>query len=289
MQPGTATVGDAGRRGEITDVPRAACAVAGAGAAGAVAVTGVGACADIRRLLGVYLVGAIEPAERAVADRHLARCAACREVLAGLAALPALLGRVPAAEAGGLSPDEAEWDRPFNLPPGAGLPRLLGQAARIRRVRRWRGAAAAAAVLVIASAGAAVAGHVLGPAASPVSGQIAWKTVSARNARTLASATVDYAPRAWGTVLEVRVGKIVAGTTCQLRATNSRGQQTAAGGWTIAPGQPAAWYPASASFPASTVRSFEVTADGKTLVTIPVSPLAAPATRGSLWPGATPR
>jgi predicted anti-sigma-YlaC factor YlaD len=72
-----------------------------------------GACGDIRHLLGVYLVGAIEPADRAAAREHLARCAACREELAGLAGLPGLLGRVPAAEASGFSPDEAEWDRLF--------------------------------------------------------------------------------------------------------------------------------------------------------------------------------
>jgi hypothetical protein len=243
-----------------------------------------GACADIRCLLGVYLVGAIEPADRSTADRHLARCAECQGELAGLAALPALLGRVPAAEAGGLSADEAEWDRPFNPQPGTDLPRLLGRAARIRRGRRRRNMAAAAAALVIASAGAAAAGHELAPAtsaSSPVSGQIAWKTVSARNARTLASVTVDYAPAASGTALEVQVGKVAAGTICQLRVTNSRGQQAAAGGWRVTPGQPAAWYPASASFPASTVRSFEVIADGKILVTIPVSPPAGPAAPGS--------
>jgi hypothetical protein len=252
-------------------------------------VTGSRECADIRHLLGVYLVGAIEPAQRAVAGAHLTRCAECREELAGLAALPALLGRVPAAEAGGLSPDEAEWDRLFDPQPGTDLPRLLSRAARIRRVRRWRGIAAAAAALVIGVAGAVIAQRELNPAAPPVPGQIAWKTVSARSRLTLASATVDYAARPWGTALEVRVGKIAAGTTCQLRVTNSRGQQAAAGGWTVAPGHPAAWYPASVPFPAASVRSFEVTAGKKILVTIPVSALAAPAAPGPSWPGPAAR
>jgi hypothetical protein len=199
VRPGTAATGDAGRRGEITDAPQPGRAMAGPGTIGAVAVTWAGACADIRRLLGVYLVGAIEPADRAAADVHLAGCAACRGELAGLAALPALLGRVSAAEVGGLSADEAEWDRSFAPQPGTDLPRLLGRAARIRRVRRWRGVAAA--VVVIASAGAVAAGHVLATAASPVPGQSAWNTVSAHNARTLVSATEDYASRAWGTAL----------------------------------------------------------------------------------------
>jgi anti-sigma factor RsiW len=253
--------------------------VAGTGITAVVAVTGARECADTRYLLGVYVVGAIDPADRAAADAHLARCAGCRAELAGLAALPALLGRVPAAEAGGLSPDEAEWDLSFAPQPDADLPWLLGRAARFRRARRRREAAVAAAVLVIAGAGAAAAGHVLDPA-SAAPGRTAWTTVSARNARTRASATVDYAPIGRRTALEVQVGRIPAGTACQLRVTNSRGQQAAAGGWTVVPGRPAAWYPASASFPAATIRSFEVTADGKTLVIISVRPRPPPAAPG---------
>jgi predicted lipoprotein with Yx(FWY)xxD motif len=49
----------------------------------------------MRPLLGVYLTGAIAPADRAVVVRHLAACADCRTELAGLAALPALLRRPP--------------------------------------------------------------------------------------------------------------------------------------------------------------------------------------------------
>ena len=54
-----------------------------------------GTCAGIRPQLGVYLTGAIAPADRAVVVRHLAACADCRAELAGLAALPALLRRPP--------------------------------------------------------------------------------------------------------------------------------------------------------------------------------------------------
>src|SRR5437660_12103088 len=54
-----------------------------------------GMCAGIRPLLGVYLTGAIAPADRAVVVRHLAACADCRAELAGLAGLPGLLRRPP--------------------------------------------------------------------------------------------------------------------------------------------------------------------------------------------------
>ncbi len=93
--------------------------------------------------------------------------------------------------------------------------------------------------------------------------------VAAAAGLTLASATVNYAPTAWGTQLDVQVSEIPAGTSCQLRVTSSRGQDVAAGSWTVAVGHLGAWYPASASFPASSVRGFEVTAGGKVLVTVP--------------------
>ena len=53
-------------------------------------------CAQARRELGVYLLGAIEPAQRALVERHLAGCQACRAELSELAGLPSLLRRVPA-------------------------------------------------------------------------------------------------------------------------------------------------------------------------------------------------
>ena len=51
-------------------------------------------CADARPSLGVYVLGAIDPAERALVDAHLLTCRDCRDELAGLAGLPALLARV---------------------------------------------------------------------------------------------------------------------------------------------------------------------------------------------------
>ncbi len=66
-------------------------------------MSGMDECDGVRPLLGVYLTGAIAPADRAVLTRHLASCEQCREELAGLAGLPGLLRRPPvqaAAEAG---------------------------------------------------------------------------------------------------------------------------------------------------------------------------------------------
>ena len=43
-------------------------------------------CTDARLSLGVYVLGAIDPAERALVDAHLLTCRDCRDELAGLAA-----------------------------------------------------------------------------------------------------------------------------------------------------------------------------------------------------------
>jgi len=51
-------------------------------------------CAEARPSLGVYVLGAIDPGERGLVDAHLVTCRDCRDELAGLAGLPALLARV---------------------------------------------------------------------------------------------------------------------------------------------------------------------------------------------------
>lgn len=62
-------------------------------------------CGEARISLGVYVLGAIDPAERALVDAHLVTCRDCRDELAGLAGLPALLARVSAEEAIALAED----------------------------------------------------------------------------------------------------------------------------------------------------------------------------------------
>ena len=58
-------------------------------------MTGSAECRDIRHALGVYVLGAIDPAERSMVDAHLSTCPECREELAGLAGLPGLAAAYP--------------------------------------------------------------------------------------------------------------------------------------------------------------------------------------------------
>src|SRR5262249_24420549 len=138
---------------------------AGLGRTGASAMTGMAGCRGIRQALGVYVLGAIDPAERAQVDEHLATCPECREELASLAGLPAMLRKVPVVEAERLAAAE---DDPglTGMPSPEILPSLLGRPATVRRIRRWRGLAAAAAVALVAIAGGAAVTNALEPSGS---------------------------------------------------------------------------------------------------------------------------
>ena len=221
-------------------------------------MTGGGTCAWIRLELGVYLLGAIEPAQRARVDHHLAACPACRAELAALAGLPALLRRVPADEATELPLEDTIPAAP-GPPPGA-PPR------RMARARR-RSVLTVAAALVAGFA-AALGVQALHAAGEPPASTAQAVTADAANPATGAWAAVRYTPQPWGTKLAVRVTGIPAGTRCQLLVMTTRGQHIAAGGWTIAAGHQVTWYPASAPFQATRLRGFEITTSGRILVTI---------------------
>jgi predicted lipoprotein with Yx(FWY)xxD motif len=126
-----------------------------------------GECAGIRHQLGVYVTGAIAPADRAALVRHLASCQRCRDELAGLAALPGLLRRTPAwaaaqppgESAGAHERDAGAHERDAGE---ALLGRALSRMARRRRRRQW---ALAAAATVLAAA--AAAGWALRPGSPP--------------------------------------------------------------------------------------------------------------------------
>jgi hypothetical protein len=232
-------------------------------------MTTVGECGEIRQALGVYLLGAISPADRSTVERHLARCAGCRAELAGLAALPGRLGSVPAADVTRMAGDERDRAARDERPPDVPLQTLLDRTARIRRHLRWRRLAVAAAAMVIVGGGAVAGSRVLdAPAARPAAPAVPWAaTVSGSDPQTGMSATVRYLPRPWGLALLVQVSGISPGTRCELQVVNARGQDVPAGGWMVAAGHTAEWYPASSPLPAADVRGFLITtAQGRDLV-----------------------
>jgi Putative zinc-finger len=226
-------------------------------------------CGDLREALAVYVLGAIEPADRDAVDRHLAGCADCRDELAGLAGLPALLRRVSVAEATALA--VGGTGRSENLPSGQVLQSMLARSSRQRRrhLRTW--AAAAAAAGLVAGAGVIAGWQAARPPAPQAVGSAPAWTGASRGAsqQTRASAIVRYATSRWGLRLSMQVIGVPPGTACELEVINRGGQEEAAGSWTIT-GRPGAWYPASAAVPLSGIRGFVLSSGSRTLVRIPV-------------------
>lgn len=225
-------------------------------------------CRDIRQLLGVYVLGAIDPAERPAVDDHLAWCQSCRDELAGLAPLPAMLGRVPAADVERIAAE------PAALPPGLTAPRqlldsLLARVAarRARRLRRAVISVAAGAAVLAGGAAAAVA--LAAPAAQPVAAARA-QSVRATSPATGVGALVDYAKSPWGgTTMRVQVSGVAAGTTCDFWVVGPGGRSWA-GEWKVLGYGDKAWYPVAAAAAPGAVRSFQLTTTGgKVLVNIP--------------------
>jgi anti-sigma factor RsiW len=96
----------------------------------------------LRERLGAYALGALDRRERGEVDVHLASCSGCREELARLASVPALLGR--------LAPTQVEASPA--PPPDLAERVLVGVAEARRRARRrvrWSFAATGATAVLL--------------------------------------------------------------------------------------------------------------------------------------------
>ncbi|MBW8485247.1 anti-sigma factor family protein [Actinomadura parmotrematis] len=233
-------------------------------------------CARTRGALGVYVLGAIDPAERTALEEHLEGCPACRDELAGLAGLPALLGRV----------DERQIEELAGPPPEL-LETLLARAAEderpVRRLRRlpWTPLAAAACALLVAGG---IAGGLLGgsrgrtvseqrpvpPASVSAEPSARVERLTAVNARTGVKGYVLVSRKRWGTSLEIYVAGVAKGSNCRLRVLARNGQHDVLGSWSVPAEKGYGEYEASTRFQRDDLYSFEiVTVDGQPLLTIP--------------------
>ncbi|HUZ52919.1 MAG TPA: zf-HC2 domain-containing protein [Streptosporangiaceae bacterium] len=220
-------------------------------------------CRTFRELLGVYVVGAIEPGERAAVDTHLNQCYECREELAALAPLPALLHRVPLAEAeriaaaGPVEPDPAESSAEM-------LDALLKQVGARRRTRRFRAMFTAAAAVLIAVGGAAAVSQSLTPHPSHARFDVATASIGRLGA------TVHYGQSKWdATTMSVQVTGFRQWTSCKFWVITKDGQRKLSGGWIVGPGADKLWYPVYSGVPESNVRGFEITWGSKGALQIP--------------------
>ncbi|MDL5156122.1 anti-sigma factor family protein [Actinomycetospora termitidis] len=136
--------------------------------------------------VGVYVLGALDPAERDAFEAHLAGCATCTAELAAVAGLPGLLSR---AELPARDPEQA---------PPADL--VAGAVHRVRRRRRVAVLVAASAVVVALVAGAVVAGLVRPAAPDAVTAAAPVREVVLPGvAGSQSSGRAGLTTRPWGT------------------------------------------------------------------------------------------
>jgi hypothetical protein len=223
-------------------------------------------CREIRQALGVYVLGAIDPAERAQVDEHLATCLECREELASLAGLPAMLRKVPIVEAERLAAQEQDLEL-AGVPSTEMLTSLIARTTNVRRIHRWRSVAAAAAVAIVALGGGVAVANALQPPAAPSQPGVAWQQASGSGPVTGAHLTVKYRNEPWGTRMLVNVTGLQPGSVCQLRVMDATGGTSVVGSWKVWPG--GSWYPASTWLGEQDLRSFQVTVDGKVVAAAP--------------------
>lgn len=209
-------------------------------------------CPELRVALGGYVLGALEPAERASVESHLQDCASCRDEVAGLAGLPGLLGRVSEAEVVAAA---AVTDQRL-------LDRLLARAAVEARRRRRRGILAAAAAAVLLGTGGTAVGLDLAARHSPRAGPV----LSVADGRVRAQAQL--VRRDWGTSIGLSLSGVTPGEHCQLVAVGRHGGTDVAASWQAA-------YDGRAKVAGATAISLSelaslrvVTTDGRILATL---------------------
>jgi anti-sigma factor RsiW len=217
-------------------------------------------CQETTLALGVYLVGALDPSERAEVDEHLHHCAQCRAELAELAALPSMLDQLTIDDINAepvTLPDDlfdrvaarARADDEADAPP----------AARKHRPRRAVLLAVAAVLAVFAAVGITVGTLV-------THGQPSGYSATQAGIHMHVALTSQTS----GTGLRVTVSGLPRNEQCRLIAVSSDGTRDLAGSWS-------ATYYGQAQVTGSTViprselsRLVLLGTQGQHLVTVPV-------------------
>ncbi|RKS71102.1 putative zinc finger protein [Actinomadura pelletieri DSM 43383] len=229
-------------------------------------------CADVRTSLGAYVLGSLDPAERARVESHLPGCPACRDELAGLAGLPAMLGRV----------DEAQLAQMAGPPPelldglltrAAG--RRTGRLTSLRRRTGWAPLAAAACLLLIIGA---LFGGLVFPSGTeetaapppPSTSVPGAERIAATNPETKIKGYVLLKQKKWGTEVELHLAGVPKGSHCRLLVVARDGRRDALGSWYVPYDKGYGAYTGSTMFPRGQLFSLEIVGlDGTPLLTIP--------------------
>lgn len=213
-----------------------------------------GGCDGIRVSLGAYALDALDPAERAPIDSHLAFCEGCRRELAQLNETARLLVRVPLIEverAGLVATGERE--------------RAGNQ--QTRRTRIWRTRPAVAVVAAVAAAVVALVWAGGGHHPAPGRGSL---TASANDRATHVSARVTLHRRASGTVARLIMEGVRPRLRCRLVVLALNGQRELVATYQADP-DGTANVTSESAFPITAIAAVEVLAGhNQQVVQIPV-------------------
>jgi anti-sigma factor RsiW len=188
-----------------------------------------------------YVLGSLSASDRREFEAHMAACAHCREAVAELSGVPALLSqldRVEVAAIGEARPEEAALPSPNLLP--SLLATVRGRRRRTR-VATWAASAAAAAVLAV---GVFSGVHGVQDHASTAAQQVtASAEPMAQVGTNLLTSTVSVSGQHWGTFINLKcvcLAPIYAHhDTLAMVVVGRDGTQTRLATWTAEPGHTA--------------------------------------------------
>ncbi len=142
-----------------------------------------------------YVLGSLSPTDRREFEAHMADCPACREAVAELSGMPALLSQLDRSDVAALNEDTPELSEEL-------LPSLLATVQWRRRRSRlvtWSCSAAAAVVLAVGVL-IGVMGH--SPTSSPPQTSVSALPM-AQVGTTALTSTVSITGQRWGTFIDL--------------------------------------------------------------------------------------
>lgn len=198
--------------------------------------------------LGVYLLGALDPAERFAFESHLSYCEICRGELVRLAPLPGMLNQIAPEDFADNMPSTGVEDMggaiatrpprvtepaqiPLQLPPEPGelpKPRKNTSSAPVPRRRFGRVLAAAGAAVVLGIGGIFGWQAVRHETVTPAQEGVVWTATSADGTATAEARLIDHE---WGTELQMKLEGLPPGRGCYVMVYDHYGNKQVGGWW----------------------------------------------------------
>ncbi len=176
--------------------------------------------------VGAYVLGALDDAEAARFEEHLAGCERCSRELDSLMAVEPLLAEFAAATPPGRSVEDLLAGPSPEL-----LDRLIGEVRATRRTTRRRRLYLVAAAVALIIAGPVVTGVVTsGGGTAPVA---VAATVSATDPGTGTKAAVAMTDKAWGTDIGLTLTGVEGPQVCDLVAVSTGGDRQTVATWSV--------------------------------------------------------